>query len=92
MRQYQMIRHDKEWKVFAHGQHLNLKRVANLSFVEYEYASTRTAYAAWERRSELASSAEESKAAFNAGLQRASELVYKLHGEAAARAVQGLKI
>lgn len=87
-----MQRHDREWKKFAHQWHLNLKRVPGLSFVEYEYAATRTAYAAWERRSELAASATESRAMYNAGLQHASELVHKLHGEATALAIQELKV
>jgi len=87
-----MQRHDREWKAFAHEWHLNLRRVPGISFIEYEYASTRTAYAAWERRSELAASAAESRAMYNAGLQHASELIYKLHGEATAKAIQELKV
>lgn len=87
-----MIRHDKEWKKFAREWHLNLKRVPGISFIEYEYASTRTAYAAWERRSELAASAEESRAMYNAGLQHASEAVYLLHGEESAKLIQRMKL
>lgn len=86
------IKHDKEWKKFAMDWHLNLKRVSGLSFIEYEHASTRTAWAAWERRSELAASAEESRAMYNAGLQHASEAVYRTHGEEAAKIIQGMKI
>lgn len=87
-----MIRHDKEWKKFAQEWHLNLKRVPGISFIEYEYASTRTAYAAWERRSELAASAEESRAMYNAALQHASEAVYLMHGEESAKLIQRMKV
>jgi hypothetical protein len=83
--------HEPEWRRFAHEQHLNLKRVAGISFIEYEYASTRLAKAAWDKRSELESSAEGPKAYYNAAIQHASELVYKLHGEEAAKAIQELK-
>lgn len=87
-----MQTHRIEWRRFACDQHLNLKRVAGISFVEYEYASTRLARAAWERRSEIAATEAESIAAFNAGLQRASELMYSVYGENAAKAIQGLRI
>jgi hypothetical protein len=83
--------HDKEWKRFANVQHLNLKSVPGISVIEYEYASTRTAKAAWDRRSELEASAEGPKAYYNAAIQHASELIYKLHGEAAAKAIQELR-
>jgi len=83
--------HDPEWRRFAHEWKLNLKRVSGISHIEYEYASTRACRAAWDRRSELEASAEGPKAYYNAALQHASELVYKLHGEAAARAVQELR-
>lgn len=83
--------HETEWRQFAHEQHLNLKRVPGISCIEYEYASTRACRAAWDRRSELEASAEGPKAYYNAALQHASELVYRLHGEAAAKAIQGLR-
>jgi hypothetical protein len=83
--------HEPEWRRFAHEQHLNLKRVPNISFIEYEHASTRAVRAAWDKRSELEASAEGPKAYYNAALQHASELVYKLHGEAAAKAIQELR-
>ncbi len=87
-----IIRHDREWRKFAHEWHLNLKRIPGLSFIEYEYAITRTAWAAWDRRSELAASAAEARAMYNAGLQHASEVIYQIHGKESAKAIQKLKI
>jgi hypothetical protein len=83
--------HDPEWRRFAHEWKLNLKRVAGVSCIEYEYASARACRAAWDERSRIEASAEGPKAYYNAAIQHASELVYRLHGEAAARAVQELK-
>ena len=83
--------HEKEWRLFAYDQHLNLKRVPGISSIEYVHAPTRLARAAWDRRSELEASAEGPKAYYNAAIQHASELVYRAHGQAAAKAIQELK-
>lgn len=68
-----------------------MKKVPGISFVEYEYAATRTARAAWDERSILEASADGSKAYYNAALQHASEVIYELYGEEAAKAIQGLR-
>lgn len=83
--------HEPEWKRFAHRWKLNLKRISGISFVEYEYAATRLVRAAWDRRSEIEASAEGPKAYYNAAIQHASELAFRLHGEAAAKAIQELR-
>lgn len=83
--------HDKAWKQFAAEWHLNLKRVSGISSVEYEYAATRTAKAAWDRRSEIEAGAEGAKAYYNAGIQHASEVAHRLHGAETARAIQELR-
>jgi hypothetical protein len=83
--------HETEWRRFAHQQKLNLKRVPGISCIEYEYAPTRLARAAWDERSRIEASAEGPKAYYNAAIQHASELVYKLHGEEAAKAIQELR-
>ncbi len=83
-------KHEREWKRFANDQKLNMKRVPGISFIEYEYASTRLARAAWDRRSEVEIS-DGARVYYNVGIQHASEIVFKLHGEAAAKAIQALK-
>lgn len=83
--------HEPEWRQFAHEQHLNLKRVPGISFIEYEYAPTRLARAAWDERSRIEASAEGPKAYYNAALQHASEVAFRLHGELTAKAIQELK-
>lgn len=83
--------HHADWKRFANQQHLNLKRVPSISFLEYEYSDTRLARSAWDRRSEIASSSQEATAHYNQGIQDASELLYRLWGELVAKAVQELK-
>lgn len=83
-------KHEREWKRFAYEQHLNMKRVPGISFIEYVYASTRLARAAWDRRSEIEVS-DGARAYYNVGIQHASEIIFKLHGEAAAKSIQALK-
>ena len=82
---------EKEWKRFANQQHLNMKRIHGISFIEYEHASTRAVKAAWDRRSELEAGAEGAKAYYNAAIQHASELAFQMHGAEAAAAIQELR-
>jgi hypothetical protein len=82
--------HHAEWQKFANEQKLNMKRVPDISSLEYEYATTRLARAAWDRRSVLAAT-QETTSHYNHGIQDASELVYELCGETVAKAIQGLR-
>lgn len=83
--------HEPEWKRFASRLKLNLKRVAGIASIEYEYASTRTARAAWDERSRIEASADGPKAYYNAAIQHASEMAFSLHGKETAKRIQELK-
>lgn len=82
--------HEKKWRELAAKLHLNLKLIPGTSGTEYAYASTRIARHVWEERSILAGKDADIKAAHNSALQKASEVVYELHGADTAKAIQAL--
>lgn len=83
--------HEIEWRKFSNRIGLNLALVPDVSCIVYLHASARTARAAWDRRTVIADSELERDAWFNEGIQRASEVAYRMYGEQAARAIQELR-
>lgn len=67
--------HELEWRIFAHEKRLALQRDENGFYISIK---TRTAHAAWVRRSEIENSSAGPASYFDAALQLASSTAYEI--------------